>query len=600
MHQPPESNHTPGNDERSVSLWTVYFWCLSYLKPHLPLLFLLLGTMSVLSAAELLVPKFIQLFIDDVLPHADRALFFRLLLGLLAVLAIVVGVGMAQNLIRRQLQEKTSGDVQSAMVQHLRRLGFAYYEQHPVGQTLSFLNTEVASLQNLYRQQFPWFIEGLIFSLFSVTIMVATSPRLSLIVLPCFLLYYIFGPMLERHASLSGKRMAQHRVEENQKAYESVSAIGELRAFSAERWDVGRYLRKVGTFNDSMVRTYWYAYLRGTNRRITYNVGGVAIFIYGFHLLQTGGITVGNLVSFLLYYFTAMHRLTAVVTNVTEQRVLMYQAERLYRFAKLRPQVEEAERPTSLERIEGHLRFENVTFAYPAQRPVLQGLTLDVRPGERLAVVGASGNGKSTLLKLVGRFYDPTDGQITLDGVPLRELSFETLRGALGYVFQDTYIFGSTVKENIRFGKPDATDEEIVAAARGAFAHEFISALPDGYDTIVGERGVKLSGGQKQRIAIARMIVHDPAIVLLDEATSALDNVSEAEVQKVFETFLVGRTVIAVAHRLSTVKDFDRIAVIEDGRVSEIGSYEELMRRRGAFHRLASGAEPKEEVAAHG
>ncbi|WP_309122535.1 ABC transporter ATP-binding protein [Paenibacillus sp.] len=599
MHQPPKSNDAPRNDERTVSLWTVYLWCLSYLRPYLSLLLLLLASMSVISAAELLVPKFVQLFIDDVLPHSNRALFYRLLLGLVAVLAIVIVVGMAQNLIRRQLQEKTSRDVQYAMVQHLRRLGFAYYEQHPVGQTLAFLNTEVASLQNLYRNQFPWFVQGLIFSLFSVAIMVATSPRLSLIVLPCFLLYYIFGPMLERNASLSGKRMAEHRVEENRKAYESVSAIAELRAFSAERWDLGRYVQKLNTSNASMIRTYWYAYLRGTNRRITYNIGGVAIFIYGFHLLQTGGITVGNFVSFLLYYFTAMHRLTAVVTNVTEQKVLMYQAERLYRFAKLRPQVEEAERPTPLVRVEGRIRFENVSFAYPGQRNVLQGLTLDVRAGERLAIVGASGNGKSTLLKLVGRFYDPTEGRITLDDVPLRELSFETLRGALGYVFQDTYIFGSTVKENIRFGKPDATDEEVEAAAAAAFAHEFISALPDGYDTIVGERGVKLSGGQKQRIAIARMIVHDPAIVLLDEATSALDNVSEAEVQKVFETFLVGRTVIAVAHRLSTVRDFDRIAVIEDGRVAEIGGYEELMQRRGAFYRLASGTETK-EIAAHG
>ncbi len=597
MHQPPKSIDSPGSDERSVSLWTVYLWCLSYLKPHLRLLLLLLCTMSVLSAAELLVPKFVQLFIDDVLPNADRSLFYRLLLGLFVVLAIVVVVGMAQNLIRRHLQEKTSRDVQYAMVRHLRRLGFAYYEQHPVGQTLSFLNTEVASLQNLYRNQFPWFVQGLIFSLFSVAIMIATSPRLSLIVLPCFLLYYIFGPMLERKASISGKRMAERRVEENRKAYESVSAISELRAFSAERWDLGRYLHRLNAFNASMIRTYWYAYLRGTNRRITYNIGGVAIFIYGFHLLQTGGITVGNFVSFLLYYFTAMHRLTAVVTNVTEQKVLMYQAERLYRFAQLRPQVEEAERPTPLERVEGHLHFENVSFAYPGQRNVLQGLTLDVRAGERLAIVGASGNGKSTLLKLVGRFYDPTEGRITLDGVPLRELSFETLRGALGYVFQDTYIFGSTVKENIRFGRPDASNEEVEAAAKAAFAHEFIAALPDGYDTIVGERGVKLSGGQKQRIAIARMVVHDPAIVLLDEATSALDNVSEAEVQKMFGTFLIGRTVIAVAHRLTTVKDFDRIAVIEHGRVAEIGGYEELMRSRGALYRLASGAETKEAAA---
>jgi ATP-binding cassette subfamily B protein/subfamily B ATP-binding cassette protein MsbA len=205
--------------------------------------------------------------------------------------------------------------------------------------------------------------------------------------------------------------------------------------------------------------------------------------------------------------------------------------------------------------------------------------------------VGFSGSGKTTLMKLIGRFYDPAEGEIRLDGIPIRNLKLEDLRNAIGYVFQETYLFGSSVKDNIRFGKPDATDEEVIEAAKAAFAHDFIMALPDGYDTIVGERGIKLSGGQRQRISIARMIIKQPAIVLLDEATSALDNVSEREVQRALDNVLAGRTVIAIAHRLSTVKHFDRIVFVKDGRVAEIGSYEELIARRGLLYELEQGEE---------
>ncbi|WP_135557039.1 ABC transporter ATP-binding protein [Paenibacillus cymbidii] len=585
-------------------LWPVYVWSVSFLKPYAGLFLLLLLVMGVLSAAELIVPQFIRTFIDQIVPERDWRRFHLLLAGLGGVILLVLGASMLNNLLQRHLQEKAARDLQHTIFTHLRKLGFAYYEQNPVGQTLSFLNTEVAALQNMYRTHFPFMISGSIFSLISIAMMASLSLRLTAVVIPCFLLYYLFGPMLERKASLTGKVMSEHRVAENQKVYESVSALTELRVFAAEPWDLRRFLEKVATFNASMIRTYWYAYWRGTNRRLTYNVGAVAIFIYGFYLLKGGSLSVGAFVSFILYYFTAMHRLTAVVTNVTEQKVLMYQAERLYRFVRQSPEVEEAAQPVHWREPRGHIRFRGVTFAYRQGgqgKPVLQSCDLEVRPGERFALVGTTGNGKSTVLKLIGRFYDPQEGEITIDGVPLNRLSFSSLRQSLGYVMQETYLFGTTVRDNIKFGRPQAGEDEVVAAARAAYAHDFIEALPDGYDTIVGERGVKLSGGQKQRIAIARMLIKNPAVVLLDEATSTLDNTSEAEVQKAFGSLLHGRTVVAVAHRLSTVKDFDRIAVIEDGRVAEIGTYDELMRLDGAFRHLVQGQEREaEKEAAHG
>jgi ATP-binding cassette, subfamily B, bacterial len=208
-------------------------------------------------------------------------------------------------------------------------------------------------------------------------------------------------------------------------------------------------------------------------------------------------------------------------------------------------------------------------------------------------LVGTSGNGKSTLLKLVGRFYDPQEGEITLDGISLRELSLKQIRESMGFVFQETYLFGTTIQENIRFGHPSATDEEVIAAAKAAYAHDFIQQFPQGYETFVGERGVKLSGGQQQRISIARMFIKNPRIVLLDEATSALDNVSEWEIQRALHKLFEGRTTITIAHRLSTVKDFDRIVVVDNGGIAEVGTYDELIEQRGALYRLVEGEEGK-------
>jgi ATP-binding cassette subfamily B protein len=256
---------------------------------------------------------------------------------------------------------------------------------------------------------------------------------------------------------------------------------------------------------------------------------------------------------------------------------------------KMKPQVIEDPQPISHTKIAGKLQFNHVFFEYQPGQPVLQNFSLTVAAGQRIALVGTSGNGKSTVLKLIGRFYDPQQGQILLDDIPIEKLSFATLRQSIGFVFQEMYMFGSSVRDNILFGKPDATEDEVIEAAKAAYAHSFITDLPNGYDTMIGERGVKLSGGQKQRIAIARMMINNPTIIVLDEATSALDNTSETEVQKAFDTLLFGRTLIAVAHRLSTVKDYDQIAVIEDGQVVEIGTYEELLSAGNYFAQLVSG-----------
>ncbi|MFF2483000.1 ABC transporter ATP-binding protein [Paenibacillus sp. NPDC058071] len=564
----------------------VYLWILSYLRVHMKSFVLLVATILAITLAELAVPKLVQYFVDHAYAAKDKK-FLYILGSLFAVSILVLFIAKAgENRFQRILQERASRDLQLDIFKQLRRLGFPYLEKHTVGETLSFLNTEVRALQEIYRLGLPHLFNGLIFAVLAVSIMISTNLKLTLAVLiPVLLLYYVFGPKIENIAAKYAKEATDYRLKENEKIYESITSLTEVRAYGSEKWDFSRFQSAVDAYTHKLTKSVFYAFLRGTNRRMTYYIGGLILFVYGNHLVVNQQITVGGFISFLLYYFSAVHKLTLVITNVTEQRMQVYQAERLYRFMQETPNIKEPVDGVVLENPEGELEFDRVGFAYD-DRVVLDSFSLVIKAGTKVAIVGESGCGKTTLLKLAARFYDPSSGVIRLDGVPLDQLSLESLRGTFGIVFQDTFLFGMSVKENIRFGNPEATDEDVIQAAKAAYAHEFIMSLPEGYDSEVGERGVKLSGGQKQRIAIARLFIKQPRLLLLDEATSALDQISEWEVQRAMEQLLDGRTMIAVAHRISTIKNFDQIIMMEKGKIVEAGTYQTLLEQRGAFYRL--------------
>lgn len=571
------------------NLTRVYWWTISYLGKYKWHVALFIGCGMMVTGIELSIPKFIQYFIDTVLPDKNTSQFLQLMLLLFFCIVVLLAATAVRNLLQRIFQEKAARDLQLGLFRQLRRLGFSYYEQHPVGETLSLFNTEVAAVQQIYRRYFPYIIQGSLTFGIAVFLVVQINVKLTLLIIPFFLSYYLIGPYFERKAALIGREAQQKRTEANKKLYDSVSALLELRAYGAQQWDIRRLINKFATFHKVLFTQYLNAYLRGTVRRVTTYFGALFLFVYGIFLVQGGEMSVGEFIAFASYYFIVMGDLTYIVTLTTEQRILLHQAEKLHQFMHREPDVVEQEQPRLLSTIRGELRFRHVYFGYPQCPEIIRDFNLHIRPGEKVALVGTSGNGKSTLLKLVGRFYDPQQGDIELDSIPIRQLAFSDLRGAMGFVFQETYLYGTTVMENIRFGHPEASDDQVIAAAKAAYAHDFIMQMPQGYETLVGERGIKLSGGQKQRLAIARMFVKNPSIVLLDEATSALDNMSELEVQKALEALLEGRTTIAIAHRLSTVRHYDRIVVVEEGRNAEEGSYEELMERRGLFRKLAEG-----------
>ncbi|MDQ0060112.1 ABC transporter ATP-binding protein [Paenibacillus harenae] len=566
-----------------------YIWALKFVLPFKKKIVWLAVCGIIAVSGETLTPKMIQYVIDHVVVNQDKSLFFAIIAALTVINLLMLIAKNYRNLLQRTIGELASRDMQTAIFKHLRKLGFAHYERHPAGETLSMFNSEVASVQKIYRNFLPGVIDNLLFVAVAIAMLLTISGWLSLVMLPTFALYYLFGPYFERKASQYGRMGGQSRIEYNQSIYETISGMREFRAFGSQPWYHDRTIGKHKNWSYYYLLAATYSFGRGSFRRFTFYLGAVALFVLGYYSLQNNWITLGGFIAFTLLYMTTMFRLTMLVTMLTEQKLVIHQTVPLFEFMHKKIEIEDPEQPIELDTVRGGLTFEDVRFGYPDQPPVINGFNLSIKPGEKVAFVGASGNGKTTMFKMIGRFYDPTSGIIRLDGVPINQMALGQLRESVGYVFQETYLFGSSVKENIRFGKPDATDEEVVAAAKAAYAHDFIMQLPEGYDTLVGERGMKLSGGQKQRISIARMFAKQPAVILLDEATSSLDNVSEAEVQRALDEVLEGRTTIAIAHRLSTVKHFDTIVVIHEGRVAEAGSYDDLIARRGLLYQLEAG-----------
>lgn len=574
---------------KKTRYWKEYWWIISFIRPYKWTMLLLIGCGLIIAGTEMLIPKAIQYFIDHVLNHKDLPAFFYLILLLLVAVGILILATGGKNMLQRIIREKAAKDLQYTVFAHLRKLGFSYFEQHATGETLSLLNTDVQDVQKIYRDYFPNIVLSSITVIIAFTIIATMNPILSFIMIPCFLLYYTIGPWVERQAFLYLKSFNEQRTDLEKDLYETMSSMQESRAYRLETWNMQKFKARFKAMNQAWLTSAVYAHTRGSVRRLTVYIAVFVLFVYGSSLVQAGELTIGEFIAFYFYFFIVMFALTSLVTQTTEQYTLMFQAQRLYHFYKRQPDVLEAEHPDPLPPVQGSITFQDAHFSYPTFPQAINGVSFHIEAGQHVAIVGESGCGKSTLLKLLGRFYELEQGTILLDGIPIQSLALADLRSTIGYVFQETYLFGSTIRENIRFGQPDATEEEIIDAAKNAYAHEFIMELPYGYDTMVGERGYKLSGGQKQRIAIARMFIKNPAIVLLDEATSALDNVSEAHVQQVLEKLTQNRTTITIAHRLSTVQECDTIILMDKGNVIEQGTYEELLLRKKSFYHLVHG-----------
>jgi ATP-binding cassette subfamily B protein/subfamily B ATP-binding cassette protein MsbA len=567
-------------------LLKVYFWTLSYFKPFLLQTFVYVLCGGALIFGELMIPRRMGYLIDKVIPLKNMGLLIKQVLLLCGIVVLILIVKSIFNLLEQIIANKITKNQQTDLMVKLQKLGFSYYEKVPTGQILSLFENAVKETQETYTFLFPNFIYCFAQFVVPSIILIFGQPIFFLAAMIGNVIYVFLNRFANRkiHYYLGIETKAAQVSQ--QSLYDSIVARSELKAMGSKDWFIDETIKDFDEYRVARMWSIFWRHFRFTTVGLTLTISTVLFYFYGLNLIKSGRLLTGELIGYSFLMGLTSRGFSVFFYIIPAQLHALNYAKYLYDFLNLKPDVIEYNNCLEVKNYKFDVEFNKVSFSYNDDKPILSNLSFKIPAGKKTAIVGESGSGKSTILKLIGRFYDVTDGVILIGGHDVRKLKLESLRQNFGYVFQDTYLFNMSIKDNIRFGNPHATDEEVIEAAKSASAHEFIMDTEEGYDTLVGERGVRLSGGQKQRISIARMMLKKPEIILLDEATSALDNVTEAAIKKSLEQLSVGRTVVTVAHRLSTISEYDLIIVLEQGNIAEQGSYKELMDKKGLFYGL--------------
>jgi ATP-binding cassette subfamily B protein len=545
------------------------------------------------SVAAMASPFLLRAVIDRALPQRDVTLLIWLVVGMVAVAAVTSAFGVIQTWISTLVGQRVMHRLRTDVFTHLNRQSIDFFTRTRTGEVQSRITNDIGGMESVVTSTATSIASNLTTAVATAFAMVALSWRLSLVSLvvlpPSIYLTRKVARMRREITAARQRELADLNVTIEEGL--SISGVQLSKTMGTGAALIGRFTASSARLIDLELRSELAGRWRMASMSIIFAAIPAIIYLSAGLPMTAGTLSIGTLVAFTALQsglFRPLMGLLGVGVSLTSSLALF---ARIFEYLDLPVEVDDPETPVEVDpaRVAGHLRFEDVTFTYPGGgHAAVAGVCLDVPAGTTLALVGETGSGKSTLAALVARLYDPSGGRVTIDGIDLRDMRLADLAAVVGVVSQETYLLHTTVRENLRYARPDATDAEIEAAARAAQVHDLIAGLPDGYDTMVGSRGHRFSGGEKQRIAIARTLLRNPRVLVLDEATSALDTETERAVQRAFDALAQGRTTITIAHRLSTVRDADQIAVIDHGRVVESGTHGSLIDDNGRYAALAA------------
>lgn len=560
---------------------------MSFFRPHMGLFILDMTCAITASAIDLVFPYVSRLSMTELLPNRLFETFF-IVMGIMFLAYVLKGVMYYLiTVLGHRMGVYIEADMRHAVFNHMQSLSFSFFDRNRTGVLMSRITSDLFEITELSHHGPEDIVISVLTIIGSMIVMFTIQWKLALVLavtLPILIAFTLSRRVNMKRANIEVKRQT---AEINASIESGISGIRTAKAFANEKTEDDKFTAANERYKNS--KKSYYNAMGGfmSGMEFTTSVMQVLVIAAGGFLIMRGDLDYIDLMTFTLYVSTFV---TPVRKLAQFSEVYMQGTAGFSRFLELmrtEPTIKDAPDAKELKDVKGAVEYRGVGFRYGEDKPwVLRGIDLKVAPGEKLAVVGPSGGGKTTLCQLLERFYDVSEGAVLVDGQDVRSVTQESLRRSIGIIQQDVFIFAGTIRDNIRYGRPDATDAEIIAAAVRAEIHQDIMAMPDGYDTFVGERGVMLSGGQKQRLSIARVFLKNPPILVMDEATSALDSVTEQRIQASLDALSVGRTSVIIAHRLSTIRGADRVAVVEDEHIAELGSPQELLARGGEFARL--------------
>lgn len=567
--------------------WAQMSRLFAYLKPYagkyLPkiLLTMLTGTVT-----KLAVPLLIGFAVDKAIGK-DRPSLLFIYAGIMLVLYFLQWIASHFRIrLTNEMGQKVIYDLRHHLFSHIQQLSFRFYDKRPAGSILVRITNDINSLQDLFTNGVVNLLIDCVQLIGIVVILLFINMRLGLAVMITVPIMFLLSTKLRKRIRRAWQRVRLKQSRINAHLNESIQGIRVTQAYTQEKEN----MKFFSELNDSNRVDWNFASMLnqsfGPLIEITGALGYCILFWYGAHLIQSKALTVGLLLAFASYIGNFWDPINRLGMMYSQLLVAMASSERIFEFLDETPNVKEPEQPKALPEIRGDIHFDHIVFEYEKGRPALKDIDLKVDAGQSIALVGHTGSGKSTIINLLCRFYDPVQGRVLIDGTDIRDVTIDSLRSQVGIVLQDTFIFSGTIRDNIRFGRLDATDEEVEIAAKAVNAHDFIMQFENGYDTEVQERGNILSMGQRQLLSFARALLADPRVLILDEATASIDTETEVKIQDALETLLSGRTSFIIAHRLSTIRHANNIIVLDHGRIVETGNHDELLNQRGIYHGL--------------